>query len=114
MTWHPLTSAEELDALLTESATRPVAIFKHSTTCSISATAKNRLDRQWDGVVGEAVKLYYLDLHRYRPVSNEVAARLRVVHESPQLLLIQDGVCTYDASHLGIRAEAVKEKVGKG
>ncbi|MBC7447371.1 MAG: bacillithiol system redox-active protein YtxJ [Hymenobacteraceae bacterium] len=113
MIWHPLTSAEQLDAILAESATQPVAIFKHSTTCSISATAKARLDRQWDAAIGDGIKLYYLDLLRYRPVSNAVAAQLRVVHESPQLLLIQDGVCTYDASHMDIRAEAVKGKVRK-
>ncbi len=111
MTWHPLTTTEELDGVLAESAAQPVAIFKHSTTCSISATAKARLDRQWDSAVGDKVKLYYLDLLRFRAVSNEAAARLRVVHESPQLLLIQDGVCTYDASHMAIRAEEVLRKV---
>lgn len=111
MTWHPLTSPEQLDAVLAESATQPVAIFKHSTTCSISATVKARLDRQWDAALGDTVKLYYLDLLRFRPISNQVAARLHVIHESPQLLLIQNGICTYDASHMGIRPEAMKDKV---
>ncbi len=111
MTWHPLTTLEQLDEVLAESASRPVAIFKHSTTCSISATAKARLDRQWDAAVGDGIKLYYLDLLRYRPISNEIAARLRVMHESPQLLLVQGGHCVYDASHMGIRADVVKAKV---
>lgn len=111
MIWHPLTSSEQLTALLTESATRPVAIFKHSTSCSISATAKARLDRQWDAIVGDGIKVYYLDLLRFRSVSNEVATRLRIIHESPQLLLIEDGICTYDASHMAIRAETVAAKV---
>ncbi len=111
MNWHPLTTLEQLDDVLGESATLPVAIFKHSTSCSISATAKARLDRQWDAAIGDSIKLYYLDLLRFRPVSNAVAARLRIIHESPQLLLIQDGVCTYDASHMAIRAETVKEKL---
>ena len=111
MTWNPLTSSEQLETVLSESAAQPVAIFKHSTTCSISATAKARLDRQWDAAVGDSVKLYYLDLLNFRAISGEIAARLHVVHESPQLLLIQDGVCTYDASHMGIRAEAVRDKV---
>ena len=112
MNWHSLTSSAEFDALLAESASRPVAIFKHSTSCSISATAKSRLERQWDATLGDRVTPYYLDLLRYRSISNEVATRLKVMHESPQLLLIQDGVCTYDASHLGIRPEAVSAKVG--
>ncbi len=111
MNWNTLTSPDELDALLAESAQHPIVVFKHSTTCSISATAKSRLERQWDDIVGPAIKPYYLDLLRYRPLSNEVAKRLGVMHESPQLLLIQNGVCTYDASHLGIRLDTVRDKV---
>jgi bacillithiol system protein YtxJ len=111
MTWNQLISVEQLDALLAESTTQPVAIFKHSTRCSISATAKARLERQWVGAVGEDVKLYLLDLLRYRPISNDVATHLRVSHESPQLLLIQNGVCTYDGSHLDIRLDAVRQQV---
>ena len=111
MTWHPLTSPEQLDAVLAESATQSVAIFKHSTTCSISATVKARLDRQWDAALGDTVKLYYLDLLRFRPISNQVAARLHVIHESPQLLLIQGGAVHYHASHLGIRLAEAKAAV---
>lgn len=109
MNWKTLTSPAELDTVLAESHQRPVVIFKHSTTCSISATAKARLERQWDSASLDGVAAYYLDLLRYRPVSNEIATRLRVQHESPQLLLVQEGVCTYDASHLGIRLDAVSQ-----
>ncbi len=111
MNWHQLTSTEQVTDILEESKNTPVVIFKHSTSCSISATAKSRLERQWDGAGLENVKPYYLDLLRYRPVSNEVAEMLHVHHESPQLLLVQDGVCTYDASHMSIGAEALKKKV---
>ncbi|WP_242922180.1 bacillithiol system redox-active protein YtxJ [Pontibacter liquoris] len=111
MNWHPLTSTEQLDEILEESKNTPVVIFKHSTSCSISATAKSRLERQWDGASLDHVKPYYLDLLRYRPVSNEVAEMLHVHHESPQLLLVQDGVCTYDVSHMGIGVDALKKKI---
>jgi len=111
MNWLPLTSTEQLDEILEESKSTPVVIFKHSTSCSISATAKSRLERQWDSAGLDNVKLYYLDLLRYRPVSREVAEALHVQHESPQLLLVQDGVCTYDASHMGIGVDALKKKV---
>ena len=111
MTWHPLTSSEQLDTLLAESADRPVAVFKHSTKCSISAAAKTRLERQWDDAIGDSVTLYYLDLLRYRTVSTEVATRLHVIHESPQLLLIQNGRCTYNASHFAIRSDTVKQRL---
>ncbi|SFG60886.1 bacillithiol system redox-active protein YtxJ [Pontibacter chinhatensis] len=111
MNWHPLTSVEQLEEILEESKNTPVVIFKHSTSCSISSTAKSRLERQWNGAGLDHVKPYYLDLLSYRPVSNEVAELLQVQHESPQLLLVQDGVCTYDASHLGINVDGVRKQV---
>ena len=109
--WNSLTREEQIQDLIEESKQKPVVIFKHSTSCSISATAKSRIERQWDGAGLDHVKAYYLDLLRYRPVSNEVAEVLQVQHQSPQLLLVQDGVCTYDASHMGIGVDALKKKV---
>ncbi len=111
MNWHPLTSTEQLERVIEESKSTPVVIFKHSTTCSISATAKSRLERQWQDAGLDHVKPYYLDLLSYRPVSNEIAEVLQVRHESPQLLLVEDGVCTYNASHLGISVDSLKKKV---
>ncbi|PRY14775.1 bacillithiol system protein YtxJ [Pontibacter ummariensis] len=111
MNWHPLTSVEQLDEIIEESKSTPVVIFKHSTSCSISATAKARIERQWDGAGVDHVKPYYLDLLKYRPVSNEVAEVLQVRHESPQLLLLQDGVCTYDTSHMSISVDALKKNI---
>lgn len=111
MNWHPLNTIEQLDKILEESKQTPVIIFKHSTSCSISATAKSRLERQWDGKGLDHIRSYYLDLITYRPVSNEIAELLQVRHESPQLLLVQDGMCTYNASHLSISIDELKKKV---
>jgi bacillithiol system protein YtxJ len=111
MNWHPLTSAEQLDTVIEESKSTPVVIFKHSTSCSISSTAKSRLERQWAGAGIDHIKPYYLDLLRYRPVSNEIAEVFQVQHQSPQLLLIHDGMCLYDASHLGISLDSLKKNL---
>lgn len=112
MQWHTLNNPDQIEALAEESKGQPIVIFKHSTICSISATAKSRLERQWaDSGFNDSVKTYYLDLISYRPVSNEIAAFFKVRHESPQLLLIQDGICTYHASHLGIKVDEVKKRV---
>ncbi|MGV3541002.1 MAG: bacillithiol system redox-active protein YtxJ [Rufibacter sp.] len=109
MNWNSLTSSEQLQQIKEESKEQPVVIFKHSTTCSISATAKSRLERQWPDAGLEGVKPYYLDLLRYRPVSNEIADVFSVRHESPQLLLIKDGECQYHGSHLGINLQEIKK-----
>ncbi len=107
--WNALTSGEQLESIKAESEQQPVIIFKHSTSCSISATAKSRLERQWDDAGLENVKPYYLDLLSYRSVSNQIASTFDVRHESPQLLLIRNGECTSDWSHLSIRLDEVKK-----
>ena len=110
MNWNTLTSEDQLKTIAQESEEQPVLIFKHSTTCSISATAKNRLERQWN-LPQEKVKTYYLDLHAYRPISNKVAEEFGVRHESPQVLLIKNGACVYHSSHLGINVNAIEAQV---
>ncbi|UOQ66510.1 bacillithiol system redox-active protein YtxJ [Hymenobacter volaticus] len=110
--WQPLTQAEQLQDIVRESHEKPVLIFKHSTTCSISAAAKGKMERQWADAGLTDTKLYYLDLLRFRPISAEIAQKFGVRHESPQLLLIKDGECHYNASHMGIRLSDVKSVVG--
>ncbi|PWK26736.1 bacillithiol system protein YtxJ [Arcicella aurantiaca] len=102
MNWNQLTEVEQLQTIKEESYNYPVLILKHSTTCSISSTALNRLERNWkQEKVGE-LKPYYLDLLRYRPISNEIANLFKVEHQSPQVLIIQNGECVYEASHFEI------------
>jgi bacillithiol system protein YtxJ len=109
--WIQLTQPEQLVDIVRESEEQTVLIFKHSTTCSISAAAKSRLERQWADAGLQNVKLYYLDLLRFRPISNEIAEKFGVRHESPQLLLIKQGECRYDASHMGIRLSDVQSQL---
>lgn len=109
--WLPLTQPEQIAELAQASHEQPVLIFKHSTTCSISAAAKSKIERQWADS-GLDLPIYYLDLLRFRPLSAQIAEAFSIHHESPQLLLIKDGECTYDASHMGIRLNEVKQAVG--
>ena len=102
MNWNKLIDVNQLQTIKEESYNQPILILKHSTTCSISATALNRLERNWkQEKVGE-LKPYYLDLLRYRPISSEIASLFKVEHQSPQVLIIQNGECIYDASHFDI------------
>lgn len=109
--WLPLTTPEQLTDIARESHEHPVIIFKHSTTCSISAAAKGKIERQWADAGLADTPIYYLDLLRHRPLSAQIAEQFGVRHESPQLLLVQDGDCTYHASHMGIRLADVKAAV---
>ncbi|MBC9798143.1 bacillithiol system redox-active protein YtxJ [Sinomicrobium weinanense] len=104
--WIPLTSEGQLDEIVQESASTAVIIFKHSTRCGISRMAYRNFESDWDTTV-DGIKLYYLDLLAYRQVSNAVASRFGIAHESPQLLLLKDGKVVYHTSHGNITAQNV-------
>lgn len=113
MNWNQLNTTDQLKTIDELSATKPVLILKHSTTCSISATALNRLERNWKEEDRTFVEPYYLDLLSFRGVSNEIANHYKVSHESPQVLLIKNGICVYNESHTGINlAEIMSHLVG--
>jgi bacillithiol system protein YtxJ len=106
MNWIPLQSEFQLDDIKNKSTDRPQLIFKHSTRCSTSAVVKGRLERS---TPPETIDFYYLDLLNYRPVSKKIADTFRIDHESPQVLLIRNGECIYDESHMGITMADIAE-----
>ena len=96
-----------LDEIVKISFEKPVVIFKHSTRCSVSRMAWNQFSNQY-AIEFEKMELYFLDLLAHRSISNEVAERFGVVHQSPQLIVIKDGKAVYDASHSDIDAQDLK------
>ena len=104
--WKPLTSLAQLDELIEESKTQTVAIFKHSTRCGISSMTLRRFESDYP-LETTGVSLYYLDLIRFRDVSNEIVARFGVMHQSPQILVIKNGQAVHYASHYDISAQTV-------
>lgn len=108
--WNELTQTQQLDDLIQESAEVPVLIFKHSTRCAISKMALRNFEREYAIEEGKA-KLYYLDLLEHKDISNEIATIFHVTHQSPQLLVVKDGVVVYHASHGDIDAEVLKSKL---
>jgi len=102
MQWIPLYGKEQLDTIDTASQQAPILIFKHSTRCSISSAALNRLEKAWSPQDDTQHTVYYLDLIRHRALSNAIADRYGVEHESPQVLVIRDGRCVHATAHFGI------------
>ena len=68
------------------------------------------LQSQYD-IEESALDFYYLDLKAFREISNEVAARFQVWHESPQIILIKNGTAVYHASHSAVNAHTLKAQV---
>jgi len=108
--WRILTDLGQLNEIIELSHQQPVLIFKHSTRCSISRFALKNFENEFD-FTKEELQPYFLDLIEYRNISNEIANRFEVMHQSPQILLIKDGKCIYQESHDGIEVESLKRLV---
>ena len=102
MTWRALIDLGQLNEMVNESTEKPVVIFKHSMRCSISRMALRQFEQEFN-LEGKVVP-YYLDLLEHRDISNEIANRFGVYHQSPQLIVIKDGKAIYDRSHESIDA----------
>jgi bacillithiol system protein YtxJ len=104
--WLQLTDISQLDEIEDASNSKLVVIFKHSTRCSISRMALRQFENEFEA--NENVLPYYLDLLNHRDISNEIASKFSVVHQSPQLLIISKEKCIYNASHSDIDAGVIK------
>jgi bacillithiol system protein YtxJ len=106
LNWIPLTDLGQLSDIQSNSE-KPVLLFKHSTTCSISRMALKNFENEFD--LQDKIDIYFLDLLNFRAISNEIATKFGVIHQSPQILVIKNGVSIYDASHDRINAQELEK-----
>ncbi|WP_179377308.1 bacillithiol system redox-active protein YtxJ [Winogradskyella wichelsiae] len=95
--WQALTDSSQLETIVEKSKTKTQVVFKHSTRCGISSMVMKQFVSAYD--LDLNVDLYYLDLLSYRSVSDEVGYKFQVMHQSPQLLVIKNGIVVTHASH---------------
>ena len=95
--WIALQSKNQLEEIDEKSSLRPQIIFKHSTRCGISRMVMNQFVASYDTELN--ADLYYLDLLSYREVSDEVGYKFQVMHQSPQLIIVNNGETVAHASH---------------
>jgi bacillithiol system protein YtxJ len=107
--WKPLKSISDWESAQMESFERPVLILKHSTRCSVSLMALDRINRDWKAEDSALVTPLYLDLLSYREVSNAIAEQTGVEHQSPQIILLERGKCTFSETHGAIRLDDVRK-----
>lgn len=107
--WRQLTDLGQLNEIVDLSNEKAVLIFKHSTRCSISRFALKQFENEFD--LEEKITPYFLDLLNHRDVSNEVANRFEVFHQSPQIVLIRNGKAIFSTSHSDIDAKFLERFV---
>ncbi len=104
--WINLTGLKDLESIVERSKSKTQVVFKHSTRCGISKMVMNQFVDKYD--LEANVDLYYLDLLSYRDVSNEVGFKFQVIHQSPQILVIKNGITVAHASHSAINDLDIK------
>lgn len=106
--WRLLRKPEQLSDISTLSAKIPCAIFKYSPDCSICKFMKIRLESDWDFTEKEIIP-YLIDVNIYKKLAQQVADVFQNPHESPQILLIRKGICTYDNAGFDITVEDLRD-----
>jgi bacillithiol system protein YtxJ len=106
-----LTSIDQLTEILSQSNQKTQLIFKHSNACPISADAYDELHKYLNDTPSDNVDYHLIVVQTARPVSNEVEARLSVVHESPQAILIRNGKVLWHTSHRKITQSSLTNAI---
>lgn len=109
--WRQLTDVGELNVIVSESAEKPVLLFKHSTRCAISRMVLKQFERDYN--LDDAVIPYFLDLLQHRDISNAIANQFEVQHQSPQLIVIKEGKAVFNASHESIDVADLNDFIEK-
>jgi bacillithiol system protein YtxJ len=99
-----ITQTKSFEELSARSKERAVVIFKHSLTCPISAAAYEQMAR-YDGEVA------LIEVQGARQLSKDIEEKVGVPHESPQVIVLNNGQVAWNASHFKITAEAVADAV---
>lgn len=108
-----LTTVEKWDEAAQGSTVKPLLVFKHSTSCPVSAGAHEELMHYIEDSRASGVDFAVVHVIEERPVSNAIAEQLGVKHASPQAILVKDGKPVWDTSHWHITYDFLSEKLGK-
>lgn len=107
MNWIELSTPTQLQGIQKDTSNAAYLLYKHSPTCSICSMTKMRIERAWD-FAEEQLKPYFLNVLDHRSLSDEVAHIFDTKHESPQILLVQNGRSVHQASHFDIDIKTVR------
>jgi bacillithiol system protein YtxJ len=110
MNWVELTDENQINDIKEFSKTGMAIVYKHSHRCSTCSMALDRIERSWKDAEMKNAKPFFVNVINARALSNKIAEEFGVRHESPQILIIKDGKCVYNASHLSISYNEIKSK----
>lgn len=103
ISWQPLQTIDELNTLVEKSKDKLQIIFKHSSRCGISSMVLRRFNSE-NITLNESADFHFVDIFSSREMSNEIAHRFQIIHQSPQLLLVSKKQIVHHSSHSDINS----------
>ena len=100
-----LATAEQFEEVV--STAEPFLLLKHSVTCPISLTAYE--EYQEFILENPKYKCYFLTVQDARPLSNYIAEKYHIKHESPQAILFVNKEVAWHASHRKVTNNALRD-----
>jgi bacillithiol system protein YtxJ len=107
--WRIPEDETEIDGLLGEGCH---VIYKHSFSCGTCMFAKIQVEDVMSEYSGEA-QFYFVEVRQNRSISNYIAQKTGVRHESPQILVIKNGDVLMHASHTAVQKSEILETLNK-
>lgn len=105
-----LTTLEHWYGAWERSMQEPILVFKHSTSCLISARAFRHV-KAFQKIEADKIACYMVKVIESRAVSNEIAKDTNIPHKSPQIFLIHKKQIVWNTSHWTITKHRIKEAV---
>ena len=111
MKWNTINTLEHLNNIKADSNDQFVLIFKNSLNCNVSADALDLIEENWKAGDELRMKPYLVDVIKNRPLSMQIAEDYNIKHQSPQVLLIRNGVCVYSKTHWNISYDELLDTI---
>lgn len=108
--WNTISESSHIEEILKKSDEKPQLIYKHSHRCSVCFVSKGNLEQASEDILDHA-DMHLLNVVNNRAASDTVASELGVRHESPQVILLNEGEVLWHASHGGIDADTILDKL---
>lgn len=108
--WNILKSISETDEAFDQSKRRPQLFYKHSNRCGTCMFAKSEIEKSSEEI-REHADMHFIDVIRSRGVSDYLAEKLNIRHESPQAILLIDGKVVWHDSHSAVKSNKILEKL---
>lgn len=102
LNWNQPSSISQLDEIL--GSGKPFVIFKHSERCSISRFAMKQFENEYES---DVANLIYIEVREHRDLSNYVAEKFNITHQSPQVIVQNEKESVFSTSHDKISAHEI-------